>query len=262
MKNSALIHLTACFVLIVSGCSTPKPLPRAATIELHDASPITVIRSSQDSLQLSAIVTSESKSRPYSRALLLFQRADGQRDSIMMNIESSGAQQESLTTTLHCRIPQPLAADISIGTLSIGLEHGSIITFHPVLVQSPVDEALTVSPFVQHAEDGAVVFGATCTRNKLVAGEYLPSSEDLRVIVRSGFKVLWNSDLGMAFLTVITPVRPELVSQQSTYTLEWNGMDNSGLPIPSGEYTADILIPAKPEPYRTQITFTWPLSKK
>lgn len=211
---------------------------------------------------ISALIPPAADGAVYRRALLYYRNSQGQADSIDLSIESSGPAKQASTVRLLGRLPNLDNNGIDDTRLYVGIEQGTIIRIHPAVFAVEDTNALTLVPFVQTGEESLASIGVNARRNRIVDGEYLPSSEDVRVVVRSGFKVLWQSNNGMAFLTMIMPVRPETVREVARYSVAWDGTDNTGVPIPPGEYTADIVIPAKPAPYRTEITFTWPLKKK
>lgn len=244
------------------GCaSAHKTSQRIATIELHDASPILLAKDPQDSLLITASIPPASGGQVYRQVLLYVEDREGVKDSVLMESISSGVSDASPSTFIRCRLSTSMATRLVQSTVSIGFEQGSIMKIHPAQFMSQDTSALTLMPFIRPSKESSVVIGVNAYRNRVVEGEYLPSSEDVRVVIRSGFKTIWQSNQGMAFLTVIGPVRPESVGEVSTYTLDWDGTDADGLPISPGEYTADIIIPSRPAPYQTQITFTWPLKK-
>ena len=254
------------FAVIIASCalgcaSSDKPSQRIATIELYDASQIVLTRDSQDSLTITASIPPASVGEVYRQVLLYVESNDGVKDSVVMQTVSSGVSSASASTFVRCRIPESIATRMVHSTLSIGFEQGSIMKIHPAQFISRDTSALTLNPFIRPGDEGLVVIGVNATRNRVIEGEYLPSSEDVRVIIRSGFKTIWQSNQGMAFLTVVSPVRPESVGEVSTYNLDWDGTDAEGQPLAPGDYTADIIIPSRPAPYQTQITFTWPLKK-
>lgn len=193
----------------------------------------------------------------YSRAVLYFTSTTGNRDSIDLTIESSG-----MRPSVSYRSTFTLPVHNTNEPLTIGLEQGTTLIVYPASVAVAESSPLTLTPFVERINDETVAVGVAAKRNALVEGEYLPSSEDLRVVIfGSGMKTLWDSRNGMAYLTVITPVRPEVVGETSRYSIEWNGTAYDGTPLSAGRYTAQITIPAKPAPYSTSIEFTWPLKK-
>lgn len=262
--TSALFFLTlaAYSLFFMLGCATSdKPLQRIATIELHDASPIMLTRDRHDSLMVFATIPSVPNGSAFRQVILYVNDPGGMRDSLTMQTVSSGVPGSATSTFARCRIPESMVSAVSQAQLLIGFERGSIVRIHPAQFISRDTSALSLTPFVRPGDEPSVVIGVNATRNRVIEGEYLPSSEDLRVIIRSGFKTIWQSNEGMAFLTVITPVRPESLGEVSTYSLDWDGTDTQGQALLPGEYTADIIIPSRPAPYQTQITFTWPLKK-
>jgi hypothetical protein len=117
---------------------------------------------------------------------------------------------------------------------------------------------LELSPSVDNPNDSTIVFIINAKRNSNVEGEYIPSSEYLIVNVfdKSG-KHIWSSSRGKAFMQVITPVLPVEIDSTFPYTLEWDGRANDDQIIPTGEYMANMMIPAKPKAYSTSINFNW-----
>lgn len=258
--------------LIVTSCAAPVTQieRRTSTIDLYQTTALIITKSTADSTVGLVSLPPTGSGSVYRQAILFFATTAGRQDSLAMKIISSGASTATPSMTATCVIPR----DYDPTSLRIGLEQGNLFIVHPAKMQSESDQPLKLSPFIQRssavstpeeADQQAAEFyvmGVEAMRMRAVEGEYLPSSEDLRVIIRQGFKVFWQSNTGMSYLTVITPVRPERSGEHSLYSLEWAGTDSYGMPLPPGEYTADIIIPAKPAPYQTQITFTWPLSRK
>jgi hypothetical protein len=263
MTASPFMMLLATLSLFAAlGCtSAHKPSQRVATIELHDSSPIMLSSDSQDSLLITASVPPASDGGVYRQVLLYVESNEGVKDSILMQTVTSGVSTRSTSTFVRCRLPVSIRTRLARSGLSIGFEQGSIMKIHPVQFISRDTSALTLTPFIRPGDEESIAIGVNAARNRMIEGEYLPSSEDIRVVIRSGFKTIWQSNQGMAFLTVITPVRPESVGEVSIYVLDWDGTDTQGQPLAPGQYTADIIIPARPAPYQTQITFTWPLKK-
>lgn len=244
---------------MLGSCSSPAVrTSRTATTEVYTTEIIALVPDTHKALLVTARVPAAGAGMTYSRALLLFKTPSGNRDSITMDIESSGAAHSSPTSIVRCRLPQ----ELDTASLQIALELGSIFTVFPARISAEDTSALSLVPFIQRTDDSSYTLGVTAHRNRLIDGEYLPSSEDLRVTVRRGLDVVWQSQTGLAFLTVVLPVRPEQIGEESAYTVEWNGTDVDGTPLPPGEYTAELVIPSRPAPYHTQLTFTWPLSKK
>ncbi len=109
------------------------------------------------------------------------------------------------------------------------------------------EDALNLYPIIEKNESGNLKIGLFAVRNK-TKDEYLPDSEKLRVIVRNfKGKTVWNSSEGLNFMQVITPVYPEAIGEFYEYSVLWKN------PPESGEYTAQLIIPANPEKYVVQI---------
>lgn len=121
-------------------------------------------------------------------------------------------------------------------------------------------EPLDLLPFVTPMADSSVEIGAIAKRIFVPQGEYLPTSESFRVLISDGKgSVVWRSDAGMAFLSVVTNVEPQSANAIHRYVMPWNGRDLGGQELPPGEYHADVIVPARPKSYTASINFTWPL---
>lgn len=140
---------------------------------------------------------------------------------------------------------------------------GVVTTTNHIMFNTVVEyekaEPLSLVPFVSASSDTTLDVGATARRIFVPEGEYLPTSEAFRVIISDGKgAVLWRSDAGMAFLSVVTLVEPQAANAVHRYEMPWDGRDLSGNRVPDGEYHADIIIPARPKPYATSTTVKWP----
>ena len=122
----------------------------------------------------------------------------------------------------------------------------------------PSEEPLELVPSVAMENDSTAVFSLTATRLAKVINEYIPTSEEFRVEVLSGKgNLVWSSNFGMNYLQVILQVKPEKIGETHKYTLEWNGQTNKGMPATPGNYTANLIIPARPNHYSSTIQFHW-----
>lgn len=126
-------------------------------------------------------------------------------------------------------------------------------------IQNKTSEApLELIPSVSMQSDSTAVFSITATRLTNVVNEYIPSSEEFRVeILTAKGNLVWSSNFGMNYLQVILPVKPEKIGDTYKYSLEWNGQTNKGVPATPGNYTANLIIPARPNQYSSTIQFHW-----
>lgn len=120
-------------------------------------------------------------------------------------------------------------------------------------------DPMELSPFTQAVSDTLIEIGAIARRMFVPTGEHLPSSENLRVIISDAKgNVVWRSDAGQAFLSLMSSVEPQITGQMQRYTMPWLGRDLQGNRVPDGTYKAEVIIPARPNPYRTSIDVPWP----
>ncbi|MBI2793316.1 MAG: hypothetical protein HYX66_01540 [Ignavibacteria bacterium] len=118
---------------------------------------------------------------------------------------------------------------------------------------------MELTPFTNAVSDTIVEVGAMARRIYVPPGEYLPSSENFRVVISDGKgRVVYRSDYGASFLTLITTVEPQTPNQVQRYAIPWNGRDLEGSAVPDGTYRADVIIPANPKPYVAFIEVPWP----
>jgi hypothetical protein len=127
-------------------------------------------------------------------------------------------------------------------------------------VAKPLEAAapLELTPFTLRTSPTTIEIGAIARRAFTMKDEYLPTSESIRLIINNAQgEAVWRSDVGQAYTQRVGRVEPERVNELHRYALEWNGKDMQGVYAPTGTYTAEIIIPAKPQAYRTQTTFLW-----
>ncbi|MCO5251749.1 MAG: BsuPI-related putative proteinase inhibitor [Candidatus Kapabacteria bacterium] len=118
-------------------------------------------------------------------------------------------------------------------------------------------EPLTLLPSVKEQTSDFVTFAVKAVRNRIVDGEYLPSSEDIRIYISdSNGKQVWNSDYNMNFTMAIGDVRPKKVGDTHEYTAVWNKKDNDGKRMQPGVYNARMVIPAQPNNYSVNFAFS------
>jgi hypothetical protein len=182
-------------------------------------------------------------------------------DSIMINPSIAGTPGvdaevffigEGVWDTPAARASQRAYATVGVVTATDHIMFNTVIEYQKA-------EPLELQPFAKASSDTSVDIGATARRIFVPQGEYLPTSEAFRVIISDGKgAVVWRSDAGVAFLSVVTLVEPQAANAVHRYEMPWDGRDLAGNRVPDGEYHADIIIPARPKPYATSFTVTWP----
>lgn len=137
-------------------------------------------------------------------------------------------------------------------------KHGAVTFVNHVEIIDSTPIALY--PTIVRSSDTLVIFRCPALRITRPAREYLPSSESfrIRILDESGQRV-WSSDEGMAFLARVSPVEPQVPGQVFTYEMPWICRTTSGSRIKPGTYTAEFIIPSRPQAYANRITFVWPL---
>ncbi|HYF02266.1 MAG TPA: BsuPI-related putative proteinase inhibitor, partial [Patescibacteria group bacterium] len=102
------------------------------------------------------------------------------------------------------------------------------------------------------------LFTLNAKRNRSNGKEWMPSSENFRVIIFSakGGEV-WNSSFNMNYMTVVGDVKPVKVGTTEHYEMLWTGVGNNKQQVPAGTYTAQLIIPARPIPYTATVDFEW-----
>jgi hypothetical protein len=182
-------------------------------------------------------------------------------DTITFSVTSSGAPGAVNTVQLvgdaNWDTPAAKQATQVVADISVVTASSHLIFRETLSVGSAVPMELTA--FSVAVNDTTLDIGMMAKRVFLPQGEYLSSSENLRVIiVDNGGKVVWRSDATQKFLAAITKVEPQTINQIHRYSTEWNGRDLSGNTVPSGEYSVKLEIPCRPAPYTSQSTITWP----
>jgi len=118
---------------------------------------------------------------------------------------------------------------------------------------------MELQPFTAAPNDTTIEIGVTARRIFVPPGEYLPTSENFRVVINDDKgAVVWRSDFGAGFLTLITTVEPQTPNQVEKYVLPWDGRNLEGIRVPDGVYHADLIIPASPRAYTAKIDVPWP----
>jgi len=98
------------------------------------------------------------------------------------------------------------------------------------------------------ASDSLFIFYLDLIRLQPSGNEYFPTSERLRIVIRSNSgKIIWSSDNDLNFLQVIGSVEPAEVGGISRYIIPWNRTSNDGKFVESGEFEVLFILPTKPE---------------
>ena len=117
------------------------------------------------------------------------------------------------------------------------------------------EKILKLIPLVLAKDETKIEFGILAYRYNLT-DEYIPNSEIFRLDVRNmKGKLIFNSQEGGNFMQVIYPVYPENIGEFFVYSYSWNLKDNDGADILDGDYSINMMIPALPKPYRTELFY-------
>lgn len=101
-----------------------------------------------------------------------------------------------------------------------------------------------------YESDGNIKFVLIAERIRVLEEEYLPSSEDFRIVLFNDYsELIFNSDFEKNFLMVIKDVEPKFIGDTKKHEYVWNKKSNQGKAVPPGMYKANLLIPAMPTPY-------------
>ncbi len=143
-------------------------------------------------------------------------------------------------------------SEVSVLTSSDHLVYSQAISYQPA---TPLD----MLPFSYRTSDSLLTVGVVAVRVFTPKGEYLPSSERVRLIIsdQKG-NVVWRSDAGMQYMTLVGQVEPTLEGRTEQYTSQWNGVDLQGNAVRPGTYECEIVIPARPTPYSVRTSVQWP----
>jgi len=143
-------------------------------------------------------------------------------------------------------------ADVSVLTSSDHLVFSERVAYERA---TPVD----LLPFSFKSSDSLLTIGAIAVRVYKPKEEYLPSSERFRVIIsdQQG-NVVWRSDAGTQFLTLVGSIEPSLEGRSERYAIPWNGVDLQGNAVRTGSYQCELIIPARPSQYTARTTIQWP----
>ena len=186
---------------------------------------------------------------------------DNIRDTLMVATDYTGAPGRSETTLLvgEASWDTPAAKQSKRAVMDVavitGPEH---IVFRSVREYESA-EPMELTAFTHAQSDSVIDIGVIARRIFVPPGEYLPSSENLRIVIsnESG-QVVYRSDYQQQFLSIVTVLEPQTSNQMQRYAAPWTGKTMNGGQAESGTYTAEIIIPARPKAYSTSTTFEWP----
>lgn len=118
------------------------------------------------------------------------------------------------------------------------------------------DEFMELTGSVKKIENDFIKFSMTAKRLKVKDGEYLPNSENFRVVVFDADNtVIFNSDYEKNFFQAIMDVEPKLTGDEKEYEYIWNVKNNFSKKVPPGNYTAILSIPSLPDSYFLTVNF-------
>ncbi|NQW30091.1 MAG: hypothetical protein HQ472_06220 [Ignavibacteria bacterium] len=182
-------------------------------------------------------------------------------DTITFNIGFAGAPGVDATVhvigdaawdTRGAKLSKSAVIDMSVVTAT-----SHLIFRHELEYSTAVP--MELEPFTMARADTLIDIGAMARRIYVPPGEYLPSSEVFRIIVTDEKgTVVYRSDAGRAFLSVVSTVEPQTPNQMQRYSIPWNGHDLRGNKVNDGTFRAEMLIPAVPKSYNAKIEFQWP----
>ncbi|MFC2131203.1 hypothetical protein ACFLSQ_07190, partial [Bacteroidota bacterium] len=117
--------------------------------------------------------------------------------------------------------------------------------------------AIDTYPVIVQKNDEFIELGIFAVRKRSIE-EYIPNSEIIRIeVLNNRGKPVFNSEEGGNFMQVINPVYPEIPGDSYLYTFQWNYKNNKGSMIIPGKYKINMIIPALPKPYFSEMKFTW-----
>jgi hypothetical protein len=118
-------------------------------------------------------------------------------------------------------------------------------------------QTLDIYPIINKKDENVINLGLFTIRKKVIE-EYIPNSELLRIkVINDKGKLVFRSDEGGNFMQIIYPVYPEEVGKSYIYSYTWKLENKNRFSIPSGKYDINIMIPALPNPYSTDIKLEW-----
>jgi hypothetical protein len=277
MKNSLLI-LSLIAAALISGCAGTDLQHTHRVVRLSERVHVNIRVDSSTMTYFVVVKQSDiGRFKDANQITLLIHGRDSMPTRLPMSITSMGApgRSETITTMISCKTTSPalrdhdsLVLECAVGdqVWHIGVDNEQVTSTpssdvddanHSETHDRPLTVAKTYTTYVR--EDSSYTFVAMAMRWRDESTEYFPSSEQLRVrIIDNKGAVLWRSDIGMAFLTMIYPVEPITVGSTHFYKLRWNGLLNDGTRITPGTYQVEYTLPVRPRPYVKTMKETFP----
>lgn len=273
MKLMSIVGL----LLAIAGCSSSSGVSRQSEAHLLRENPIgIVLRADTINMSYTVIVESVDATRLKGASQVILQvYHDVKRQEIPMLITSMGApgRSETITTMITCTIPSAnlrsfdslgISARLDDGdhNFSVTVKNASAYGPSGVTADPAPSDTAAVQLLVSYRRnpDSTFTFTARALRRRTVEGEYFPSSEHLRLRMINGKgQIVWSTNTGMAFLTMVSPVEPAAVGSVHDYEADWDGRDEDGQTLPGGSYRMEVVLPSKPVPYVTVVDLKLPL---
>ncbi|MCX6139998.1 MAG: hypothetical protein NTX15_04080 [Candidatus Kapabacteria bacterium] len=255
-------------IIMIAGCHSTKytefMLNNKAYVVDRPIFELKGVRLGDSTVQLSFMTSSSLRTRDRSIRYVEFYVGpdkDHLNDSIMVNPSIAGNASEGGTVLFigegvwdseAARASKSAVVLVSVITSTDHLMYYQNVEYQKA---EPVD----LAAFVDVIGDSALELGVTVRRVFVPPGEYLPTSESFRVLISdSKGSVVWRSDAGLAFLSIVTVVEPQNANGVHRYIMPWNGRDLSGQIVPNGEYRVDFIIPSRPKNYISSTSIKWP----
>jgi len=262
MRSS--FSLLLCVVCLLSACQSSRNVKLGKTYRVSE-SPFTVnaMRLSDSTLKLTFVGPARLRTTdPIIRWVetTIGTTENDLSDTLVFTTAQSGAPGVDRTvhltgytswTTAKAKRATQVVCDVSVQTSTDEVIFRQVI---PITAARPIG----LEGFTQLTSDSTIDIGATVRRIFLPAGEFLPTSETIRVLISDeNGQVVWRSDVGKVFQQRVGLVQPQRVDEVQRMAIPWDGTDFQGQKVPTGKYTAEVIIPAKPSAYTVAFAFSW-----
>ncbi|MDZ4745155.1 MAG: BsuPI-related putative proteinase inhibitor [bacterium] len=268
-ERSAVCLFTVCVLVITTLCTTSCKQTFSSPWKLRglrvdgEIFHVKAFKLSDSTVQLSFVGTANLRTKEASIRYVdvaIGTSADALHDTVAFSvdhIESDGGGPTQAIGNAVWDSPTAKLSTSAVGDISV-LTASDHLVFRQIIEYSEA-EGLFLTPFATAASDTTIEIGALAKRIYLPPGEYLPSSENFRVIISEPKgAVVWRSDAGMSFLAMVGNVEPRQANQVQRYSLPWNGRDLQQNIVAPGDYVVEFIIPARPKPYQARTTLQWP----